>query len=142
MKNDIDIDITLPSHTRYLRMIGKIGEKVAREIDCPEKIREELTTQLAVVLTEGLVNAIKHASCTDPDKDIHVRINVSNKNLVVKIFDNGVGFDLNAVPEPSFAPSEIEDKGRGIFILRSLMDTVEYRRYDGENVLEMKKCLA
>ncbi len=142
MKNDIDIDITIPSHTRYLRMISMIGEKVAQEIDCPEKIREKLSCQLAVVLTEGLVNAIKHASSTAPDKDIHVRINVSNKNLVVRIYDNGVGFDLESVPTPCFTSSGMEEKGRGIFILRSLMDTVKYTRSDGGNVLEMRKNLA
>lgn len=142
MKNDIDIDITIPSHTRYLRMIGRIGEKVAEEIDCPEAIRETLPGQLAIVLTEGLVNAIKHANSAEPDKEVHVRINVSNKKLVVRIYDNGIGFDLDAVPTPCFTSSGIEEKGRGIFILRSLMDTVKYTRTDDGNVLEMKKNLA
>lgn len=142
MKNDIDIDITIPSHTRYLRMIGRIGEKVAEELDCPKGSREALSCQLAVVLTEGLVNAIKHANRADPDKEIHIRINVSDKNLVVRIYDNGVGFDLDSVPTPNFSPHGLEDKGRGIFILRSLMDTVKYKRSDGGNVLEMKKKLA
>lgn len=142
MKNDIDIDITIPSHTRYLRMIGSIGEKVAQEIDCPENIRESLSSQLAVVLTEGLVNAIKHANSAEPGKDIHVRINVSNKNLMVRIYDNGRGFDLDAVPSPCFNSCGMEDKGRGIFILRELMDTVKYTRSDGGNILEMKKKLA
>ena len=142
MKNDIDIDITIPSHTRYLRMISMLGEKVAQEIDCPERIREALPCQLAVVLTEGLVNAIKHTGSTNPKKDIHVRINVSDKNLVVRIYDNGVGFDLESVPTPCFTSSGMEEKGRGIFILRSLMDTVKYIRSDGGNVLEMRKNLA
>ena len=142
MKNDIDIDITIPSHTRYLRMIGRIGEKVAREIDCPEAIREALPDQLAIVLTEGLVNAIKHANSAEPEREIHVRINVSSKILVVRIYDNGAGFDLDTVPTPCFTSSGIEDKGRGIFILRSLMDTVKYTRSDNGNVLEMKKNLA
>jgi serine/threonine-protein kinase RsbW len=141
MKNDIDIDITLPSHTRYLRMISRIGEKVAEEVDCPKEIRETLPGQLAVVLTEGLVNAIQHANCADLDTEIHVRINVSNKVLVVRIYDNGLGFDLDAVPAPCFTSNGLEEKGRGIFILRSLMDTVKYSRSDGGNVLEMKKNL-
>ena len=141
MKNDINIDITLPSNTCYLRMIGRVGEKVAQEIDCPEGIRQTLSSQLAVVLTEGLVNAIKHANCTEPDNEIHVRINVSNNNLVVRIYDSGIGFDLDAVPNPCFTSCGMEEKGRGIFILRSLMDTVKYTRSDDGNVLEMKKNL-
>lgn len=141
MKNDIDIDITIPSHTRHLRIVGRIGEKVAREIDCPDEIREALPGQLEVVLTEGLVNAIKHAQSADPNEEIHIRINVSDKVLVVRIYDNGVGFDLDAIPAPCFSASELEDKGRGIFILRSLMDTVKYIRSNDGNVLEMRKKL-
>lgn len=142
MKNDTDIDIIVPSNTRYLRLIGKIGEKVAEEIDCTEKVRETLPGQLAVVLTEGLVNAIRHAHKDNPNKDIHVRINISDKVLVVRIYDNGVGFDLDAIPDPCFTPCGMEEKGRGIFILRTLMDTVKYTRSDGENVLEMRKKLS
>jgi len=123
-------------------MIGKIGEKVAQEIDCPEKIRETLPGQLAVVLTEGLVNAIKHANKTGPNTEIHVRINVSNKDLIVRIYDNGLGFDLDSVPPPCFTSCGLEVKGRGIFIIRSLMDTVKYSKSDGGNVLEMRKKLA
>lgn len=141
MKNDIDIDITIPGHTRYLRMVGSIGEKVAREIDCPDQVRKLLPEQLAIVLTEGLVNAIKHANKADPDKEIHVRINVSNKDLLVRIYDTGGGFDLDSVPPPCFDSHGIDDKGRGIFILRSLMDTVKYSRSDSGNCLEMRKKL-
>lgn len=142
MKNNIDIDISIPGHTRYLRMIGRIGETVAQELDCTDGVRETLSSQLATVLTEGLVNAIKHANCTDPDNEIHIRINVLDKVLIVRIFDNGVGFDLEAVPNPCFTSSGLEDKGRGIFILRSLMDTVKYSRSNDGNVLEMRKKLA
>lgn len=141
MKNDIDIDISMPSHTRYLRMVGSIGEKVAQEIDCPDEIRETLSSQLAIVLTEGLVNAIKHANSAAKDDEIHVRINASNKDLVVRIYDNGTGFDLDAVPAPCFNSHGMEDKGRGIFIIRSLMDTVKYTRSSLGNVLEMRKNL-
>ncbi|MBV5340774.1 MAG: ATP-binding protein [Deltaproteobacteria bacterium] len=142
MKNDIDIDIRVPSHTRYLRMIGRIGEEVARETDCPEGIRETLPSLLAIVLTEGVVNAIKHAHSADSEEDLHVRINVSKKDLVVRIYDNGIGFDLDAVPNHSLNSNGLEEKGRGIFIIRSLMDTVKYIRSNNTNVLEMRKSLA
>ncbi|MDD2897587.1 MAG: ATP-binding protein [Desulfuromonadaceae bacterium] len=141
MKNDIDIEISIPSHTRYLRMIGTISEKVAQEIDCQEETRKDLPGQLAVVLTEGLVNAIKHANYADPNQEIHVRISVSNRNLLVTIHDSGVGFDLDAVPTPCFNSCGMEDKGRGIYILRSLMDSVRYVRSARGNVLEMRKKL-
>lgn len=142
MKNDIDVDITLPSHTRYLRMIGTIGEKVAQEVECAEEIRETLPGQLAIVLTEGVVNAIKHGKCAEQNNEIRIRISISNKNLVVTIHDNGVGFDLEAIPPPCFTSCGMLEKGRGIYILRSIMDSVQYIRSTGGNILEMRKKLS
>ncbi len=113
-----------------------------QELDCPEEVRNTLSDQLAVVLTEGVVNAIKHAGCSDPNGKIQVRITLTNDNLVVRIYDTGVGFDLDGIPDPCFTSCGMEDKGRGIFILRSLMDRVEYIRTEEGNVLEMRKKLA
>lgn len=142
MKNEIKLDMTIPSHTCQLRMVSKISNNIVQEIDCPEKEREILSNQLEVVLTEGLVNAIKHANCNNPEKNIHLQINVSNKILVVRIYDDGIGFDLNAIPSPNFTSNVLEEKGRGIYIMRSLMDSVKYTKTDGGNMLEMTKKLA
>lgn len=141
MKKNIVLDITIPNQTRYLGLVGKIGESMAREFDDPDCDRETLANQLNVVLTESIVNAIKHANATDPDKEVHVRINVHDKDLSIMVYDSGRGFDINTIPNPCFESENLNDKGRGIFIIRSMMDSVEYRRTNGGNVLEMKKRL-
>lgn len=141
MKNDIALEITIPNQTRYLSMIGRIGENMAKEIEASEGEREALAMQLTTVLTEALVNAIKHANCADPDKEIQICINISGKELAIRVYDSGCGFDLNSVPTPGCDANALEETGRGIFIIRSLMDSVEYKRANGGNVLEMKKCL-
>ena len=63
-----------------------------------------------------------------------------DNNLCVRVFDHGQGFNLEAVPTPEFA--DLDEHGRGIFFIRSLMDSVEYRKTEGGNVLEMRKKLA
>lgn len=141
MKNKIDIEISIPAHTRYLRMIGSISEQMVRELDYPDEVRGILSDQLVTVLTEGLVNAVRHAQCSGSDNEIRIRVTVCDENLTVRIFDNGCGFDLETIPAPCFSSNGLEEKGRGIFILRSLMDTVLYTRSDGGNVLEMRKKL-
>ena len=140
MKNHIDIQITVPNQTRYLSLIGRIGENMARELDSFPGDRETLGHHINMVLTEALVNAIKHANATDPDKDVRIRINVSEKELVIRVYDNGQGFDLERVPSNG-CPDPLNEKGRGIYIIRSLMDSVEYKKSNGGNVLEMKKAL-
>ncbi|KAB0669764.1 ATP-binding protein [Oryzomonas sagensis] len=141
MKNTIDIEIVVPNQTRYLSMIGKIGENVVRELDRFKGDREALAHHLNVVLTEAMVNAIKHANAADPSKEIQIRISVSDQEICIKVYDSGQGFDLTSVPDPKFEADQLGEKGRGIFIIRSLMDSVEYKKADGGNVLEMKKSL-
>ncbi len=140
MKNQIDIQITVPNQTRYLSLIGKIGENMARELDSFPGDRETLGHHLNLVLTEALVNAIKHANVADPDKEVQIRINVSDGELVIRVYDNGQGFDLDMIP-CNGCPDPLNEKGRGIFIIRSLMDSVVYKKANGGNVLEIKKAL-
>lgn len=141
MKQDIALDITIPNQTRYLSLIGKIGENMARELDRFPGDREALANHLNLVLTEALVNAIKHANAADPAKEVHIRINVSATELTICVYDSGKGFDIDTVKLPSFNLDALQDKGRGIFIIKSLMDSVEYRKTKCGNVLEMKKRL-
>jgi serine/threonine-protein kinase RsbW len=138
-KNAIEIDIRVPNQTRYLSLIGRIGEDIAKELNKYQGDRETLAYHINLVLTEAMVNAIKHANADDPDKTAHVFINICNDQLVIKVFDEGQGFDINTIPPPSF--EQLEDRGRGIFIIKSLMDSVTYTKIDGGNVLQMTKKL-
>jgi serine/threonine-protein kinase RsbW len=140
MKNQIDIQISVPNQTRYLSLVGRIGENMARELDSFPGDRETLGHHLNLVLTEALVNAIKHANVADPDKEVQIRINVSDGELVIRVYDNGQGFDLDMIP-CNDCPDPLNEKGRGIFIIRSLMDSVVYKKANGGNVLEIKKAL-
>jgi serine/threonine-protein kinase RsbW len=140
MKNNIDIEITVPNQTRYLSLVGRIGENMAHEMGGGSEEREVLGHSLNVVLTEAVVNAIKHARTSGHKEEVHIRITVSENELIIRVFDTGQGFDLNLVP-CSECPDPLNEQGRGIYIIRSLMDTVEYKRADGGNVLEMKKIL-
>jgi serine/threonine-protein kinase RsbW len=141
MKNCIEVDITVPNQTRYLSLIGKIGEDLARELNNFKGDREALAHHLNVVLTEAMVNTIKHANAADPDKEVQIRISISNNELAIRVYDCGQGFDLNTIPTPAFETDQLEEKGRGIFIIRALMDSVKYKKTKGGNVLEMKKAL-
>jgi len=140
MRKHIDIEITVPNQTRYLGLVGRIGENMAHELGGGPDDREKLGHHINIVLTEALVNAIKHANTADPDKELHIRISVSDTELLIRVYDNGAGFDLNLLPSTA-CPDPLNEQGRGIFIIRSLMDSVVYKKSNGGNVLEMKKKL-
>lgn len=137
--SDIEVDIVVPNQTRYLRLIGSIGEAIARELDRYQGDREALAYHLNLVLTEALANAIKHAHRANANKTVRVEIHIDPQHLCIKVHDQGQGFDLEALPEiPPDAPVEC---GRGLFLIRCLMDEVEYQCGVDGNVLVMKKRL-
>ena len=142
MTNEIDIKIRVPNQTRYLSLIGRIGEDLAHQLDGYNGDKLTLANSINVVLTEAMVNAIRHANEGDPDKSVEVRITITDQELLIQVFDSGQGFDLTTIKDPVFDNIEqIEDRGRGVYIIRSLMDSVIYRKIEGGNVLEMKKKL-
>jgi serine/threonine-protein kinase RsbW len=138
-KNQIEVDIKVPNQTRYLSLIGKIGEDIAKELDKYDGDRSTLAYHLNLVLTEAMANAIKYANAGEPDTMVHIIINISNDEILIKVYDKGQGFDINAIPTPNF--KQLEDRGRGIFIIKSLMDSVRYHKLRSGNVLEMSKKL-
>ncbi len=137
MNEKIEVDIRVPNQTRYLGLIGKIGEDIARTLRRYKGDREELAYHLNLVLTEGMTNAIRHANEDDPKKEVHIVISIQDESLNIKVFDQGQGFDVCAINTPDF--KGLDEHGRGVFIIRTLMDKVTYRKLDGGNVLEMVK---
>jgi serine/threonine-protein kinase RsbW len=138
-KSALEVDIKVPNKTRYLSLIGRIGEDIAKEIDRFDGDRETLAYHINLVLTEAMTNAIKYGNPNEPDTIVHIIITISDDELVIRVQDYGQGFDINAIPSPSF--EKLEDSGRGIFLIRTLMDSVCYRQGCEGNILEMVKKL-
>ena len=139
MVGGIELDIRVPNQTRYLSLIGKIGEDLAHEIDRYTGDRQALAYQINLVLTEAMSNAIKYGNPDNREETVHILITISEDELLIKIFDCGQGFDINKVPTPDF--DMLADCGRGIFLIKALMDRVTYGKCAGGNVLEMVKRL-
>jgi serine/threonine-protein kinase RsbW len=136
----LNLELVVPGDTRYLSLIGNIAEEVAREADDAEVDRDTLAFHLNLAVTEAVANAIQHGARCDPTETVRICVSIDDKNLRVQIYDHGLGFDLNAAPRCE--PDDLEERGRGMFLMRSVMDSVEYRKTDSGNVLEMRKSLA
>ncbi|NOY13771.1 MAG: ATP-binding protein [Deltaproteobacteria bacterium] len=139
MSEQIDVDITVPNQTKYLGMIGKIGESLAHTLGHYQGDREELAYHLNLVLTEALANAICHANAGDPTKEVRVSISASDEDLIIRVFDQGHGFDIQQLAK--LKVKETDESGRGIPIIFKLMDQVKYLREGSVNILEMTKHL-
>ncbi|MBL6988093.1 MAG: ATP-binding protein [Gammaproteobacteria bacterium] len=136
----IQVEVIIPTQTKYLDLIGSIGEHIAKELDDYSGDREALAYHLNLVLTEATVNAIKHGNFDDPKDTVRITIQIQENELNIKVYDHGQGFDLESVPLPDF--EHPKEGGMGIFFIRTLMDSVSYTRQGDCNVLEIIKYLS
>lgn len=139
MSERIFLDISFPYETDYLCLIGKIGEQLVWNLSSFSGDRETLAYHVNLVLTEAVANAIEHAADNRSSPFLHVTIRVENGLLTIRVFDQGPGFSLCDVQES--CDDTLEEHGRGIFIIKSLMDRVSYIKLDDGHVLEMEKNL-
>lgn len=98
---------------------------------------DEIRTRLC--LDEALVNAVMHGSKYNPEKTVTVRAYQSDAKYSVLIEDEGEGFREEDLPDPGAAENLLEESGRGVHLIRSIMDEVGYWR--GGRVLLMSRIL-
>ena len=103
----------------------------------------ELTFNLNLVLEEAVSNVILYAYGEEKQKEITLLANMSDNNLIFVLTDSGQEFDPTKVPDAdvTLSAEEREIGGLGIFLIRQIMNSIEYQRIDGKNVLIMGKQL-
>src|SRR5918999_1169034 len=86
---------------------------------------------------QALSNAILYGNRERRDRHVHVRAEVDRERLVVEVSDEGAGFDLETAEiDPTSPENLLREDGRGLFLMRRLMDSVE--RFDARgNVIRM-----
>lgn len=91
---------------------------------------------LEIALREALANAVTHGNEGEPDKVISLRCYGSEEDgVIIAVRDQGAGFDPDRVPDPRSSENLFLHHGRGIFLMRELMDHVEHRKGGREVVM-------
>lgn len=95
---------------------------------------DRLRLNLRVGLTEALANAMLYGNNRDPRKHVRVEAQFSPERITIRVTDEGRGFDPHQLRDPT-APANVQRTGgRGIFLIRKLMDRVEFNE-QGNSVL-------
>ncbi len=94
-------------------------------------------SNLFVALDEAFVNAVKHGNKFDATKFVRISAEVSAKEARFTVEDEGEGFDIAEVPDPTDAENLFKTSGRGVLIIHNVMDEVRYN--ERGNRVEMVK---
>jgi anti-sigma regulatory factor (Ser/Thr protein kinase) len=131
--NELFIDATLENLETVLDFVSNMTK------DCPLDIQNKI----GLVVDEIFTNIAQYAYHPDVGP-VNIHITINDEIVVIEFEDHGVHFDPASVNEPDIK-APLEEKsvgGLGIFMVKKLMDSVEYRREGSKNILTIKKRLA
>jgi serine/threonine-protein kinase RsbW len=115
-------------HFRMASRRDAVAPAVDRVLEAvaPAKLDEDRLTDLAVAVAEALSNAAVHGHGLDSRRTVRVAVATSPGCAVVEVSDSGGGFDSGAVSDPTDPSRHLIPRGRGIFLMRRLVDEVAY----------------
>jgi len=132
------ITLTFTRDLEYLRLATTLGDEICNKLINDRKITENFRRDLELVLSEATANAIKHGGSRSGNNTATLTFEVGEESIVIKVRDDGAGFSLEDIPLPDF--DNVPEGGYGIYIMRTVMDDVQYKRDpDGWNTLTLVK---
>jgi serine/threonine-protein kinase RsbW len=88
-----------------------------------------------LAVREALANAIKHGNKQSPEKQVHVDLDIEEDEVVIRVEDEGAGFDPDQVENPLDPKNLIRTNGRGILFMKQSMDRIHYGSGPGGGTL-------
>jgi serine/threonine-protein kinase RsbW len=117
------VTLRLPSD---VSCIEEAVELVTRHCLAGHETTQTIRFRLRVVLSEALSNAIVRGNREDRTKWVEVRAELVPDSIRVQVTDEGPGFDPATIPEP-IRPEQLDEaRGRGLFLIRKLVDAVQF----------------
>jgi serine/threonine-protein kinase RsbW len=137
------IRLDLPSSFDLLDLVQALSD----QLSAVAGFDEDLTHWVSVAVRESVINAIKHGNRGDLAKHVVVEFELRPRarpeEFVVRVLDEGEGFDPEEVADPLDPSNMLKSSGRGIFFMRNFMDDVTIaRRPEGGMDVRMTKKLA
>ncbi len=132
---DRDLVLELPTDVRTIE--HAVDYVLGRCPRCAEEARR-LDLNFRVGLTEALSNAMLYGNSRDPSKRVLVEIAFLQECIEARVTDQGSGFDPAAVPDPTSPENLMKPCGRGLFLMRKLMDEVRYNDLGNQVTLVLR----
>jgi len=125
------LKIQIPSISENIRIVESFIDNVKEKFN----VDDDLYGNIMVAITESVNNAMKHGNKLDKTKNVILSATCDENSLIIRVEDQGEGFDYDNLPDPT-APENLDKVGgRGVFLMKHLSDEVRFE--DEGRVSEM-----
>lgn len=128
------ISLKIPSENRYIK---KISGRILSDIK-PYRVSEENAFDIKLCVEEAVRNAIVHGNHSNRSKTVTTTFWMDGGHLMIEVEDEGSGFDHRNLPDPTDANYIMRNSGRGVYLIRKLMNCVEFNQ-TGNKITMVKK---
>ncbi|MFQ5536771.1 MAG: ATP-binding protein [Gemmatimonadota bacterium] len=127
MNNDFVLE--LPTD---IRTIEHAVEYVIQQCEDCYEVEHKLRLNFRVGLSEALSNAMLYGNGHDPSKRVRVEVRITDGKIEARVVDQGDGFNPCVVPDPTEPENLLKCGGRGLFLMRQLLDEVSFNERGNE----------
>lgn len=114
--------LSIGSDLEQVDLVGIVIQSTLEQIG----VESDQSHWLVMSVREAVINAILHGNREDSTKRVLVEVDLEGQDFVVRIEDEGEGFDPDSLPDPTAPENLLRPSGRGIFMMRQFADSIEY----------------
>jgi serine/threonine-protein kinase RsbW len=130
------IELVLPSRIEAINDAASVAAQFVKRAG----LSDDAAYGVDMAVREAVTNAVLHGNRQDEAKTVEVRFKSSQDVIEISVRDQGKGFDLERVPDPTDPQNLLKTNGRGILFMRTFMDDVEWSHHaEGGTVVRMMK---
>ncbi len=132
----LQVELSIQSRVENLELVQTVLEETMTQLDIGARVSYEV----GMAVREAVANAIEHGNRSTPEKKVRVALDLLPGELVIKVRDEGEGFDPDKVLDPRAQINLLKPGGRGILFMRQFMDEIDYTfNLDGGTEVTLRK---
>lgn len=121
------LEISLPSSIEYLPLV----DSVCQAFCVWAGVQEEAADEISMAVIEAATNAVVHGNKCSRSRKMRASFEKKLCEIVISVSDEGCGFDPDSVPSPVDGANLLKESGRGIYIMKQVMDSVQFEAAKG-----------
>ena len=116
--------LEIPSDPKEIMAVERFLEQINGKL----RLDEMKFNKLLVATTEAVNNGIIHGNKRDASKKVLLRVDINSTTMTVRVRDEGKGVNVETIPDPLAEENLLRENGRGVFLIRSLMSSVDFEK--------------